>query len=39
MKQLIIEAIINLENKGKFDIILKDIFEEIKLIKKQTINN
>ena len=35
MKELIIEAIQNLEDKGKFDIILKDIFEEIKLIKNE----
>lgn len=39
MKQLIIEAILRLKVKGEFDIILKDIFEEIKIIKKQTINN
>lgn len=35
MKELITKAIQNLEDKGKFDIILKDIFEEIKLIKNK----
>jgi predicted RNA-binding protein len=35
MKELIIEAILRLKVKGQFDIILKDIFEEIKLIKNE----
>lgn len=35
MKELIIKAILRLKTKGQFDIILKDIFEEIKLIKNE----
>lgn len=35
MKELITKAILRLKVKGQFDIILKDIFEEINLIKNE----
>jgi len=35
VKELIITAILRLKVKGHLDIILKDIFEEIKLIKNE----
>tara|TARA_R110001632_G_C11221755_1_gene405554 strand:+ start:720 stop:830 length:111 start_codon:yes stop_codon:yes gene_type:complete len=35
MKNLITEAVERLKKKGNFDIILKDIFEEVEIIKNE----